>query len=109
MTLSSDGAIVIDLANGQEAEYARADLECLKEIGIDPDAPTPEWVIEEAFAYHRAGAQCLRKLGFTIGAAPSYQTFKDTYETHAWWPWDEVPELDQPVAEKKCPTPPPTY
>jgi uncharacterized protein YceK len=109
VTVNREGHISANFPAGLEAEYASADRACLKKIGIDPNAPTPENVIIDAYGIHQNGAKCLRKAGWPISKAPTLQTFKDTYETNAWFPWEEVPDSDLNEALKLCPGPEPTY
>jgi hypothetical protein len=109
VTVNREGHISANFPPGLKAEYASADRACLKKIGIDPNAPTPENVINDAYEIHQNGARCLRKAGWPISKAPTLQTFKDTYETNAWFPWEEVPDSDLNEALKLCPGPEPTY
>lgn len=109
VAVDDNGAIVADFERGREADYQRDDTTCLKRLGIDPDAPTPDSMIEADYPFYVKSANCLRKGGWPISATPSLQTFKDTYNTNPWFPWDEVPEADWTEAYQKCPPPEPDY
>ena len=109
VTVNGEGQIVANFRADLEAEYEQDNLACLKKIGIDPDAPTPENVVNDAYGIYQNGAKCLRKAGWPISKAPTFQTFKDTYETDAWFPWEEIPDVDLDEAVKLCPGPEPTY
>jgi hypothetical protein len=109
VTVNAEGQISANFVAELEAEYESDDVTCLKKIGIDPNAPTPESVINDAYGIHQNGAKCLRKAGWKISKAPTFQTFKDTYLTDTWFPWDEVPDTELREALKQCPAPEPTY
>ncbi len=93
----------------RQADYEKDNRDCVVQLGIDPDAPTPEKVVEKAYGLYKNGASCLRTAGWNISPAPSLQRFKDTYEAAPWYPWAEVPVADMTAALKLCPAPAPTY
>lgn len=95
--------------SNRQAEYENDNTACLLKLGIDPDAPTPAAVVEEAYGIYLDGAKCLTSAGWTISKPPSLQTFKDTYETSPWYPWAEIPEQEAAEALSQCPGPLPTY
>lgn len=109
VTVTNEGAITADLTPGTEQEYDADDDACLRGLGADPDAPTPEHLVKEAYRQSTSGANCLRHAGWHISPAPSFETFRDSYETHVWYPWSEVPIADTEQALKRCPAPEPTY
>lgn len=96
-------------ASNRQSEYEDDNRTCLVALGVDPEAPTPPHVVEEAYRIYVDGAQCLASSGWPISRAPSIQTFKDTYETAPWYPWGEVPPEDMADALTQCPGPAPTY
>lgn len=95
--------------SNRQAEYENDNKACLLELGIDPDAPTPATVVEDAYKLYLEGAKCLTSAGWAVTEPPSLQTFKDTYETSPWYPWSEVPEQEMAEALSQCPGPVPTY
>lgn len=109
VSVRDDASISIDLKAGTEAAYDRDDARCLKELGVDPDAPPSEAVFKNAYAQSVEGAACLREAGWSISPKPTYGTFKSTYETAPWYPWGEVPERESDDALQACPAPGPQY
>jgi hypothetical protein len=107
--VDDNSQIVATYPSTQQAEYERDSRECLVELGVDPDAPTPENLVESAYPQYKAGAACLRSSGWSISKAPSLQRFKETYETEPWFPWAEIPIEDLTMALEQCPAPEPTY
>ncbi|MFF1877166.1 hypothetical protein [Leifsonia sp. NPDC058230] len=109
MKVGGDATITAQLKPGTEVEYRKDDTECLRKLGVDPDAPPTEAQYKQAYSDSKSGAVCLREGGWHISEPPTYLTFKDTYDTDPWYPWAQVPEIDFEEAVKKCPTPEPTY
>ncbi|MFF1632489.1 hypothetical protein [Leifsonia sp. NPDC058248] len=95
--------------SNRQSEYEADNRQCLVELGIDPDAPTSEAIVVDAYRIYKDGANCLSDAGWDISDSPSLQKFKDTYESDPWYPWSEVPEQDATEALKLCPGPEPTY
>lgn len=109
VTVRSDASISLNLKPGTEDAYDRDDATCLKELGVDPKAPPSEQVLRNAYSQSVSGADCLRESGWSVSKAPTFATFKDKYETDAWYPWAEVPVGDSELALKACPAPGPQY
>jgi hypothetical protein len=109
VTLDEQGAIALALPDGKEAEYNSDDLACLKELGADPDSPTPKSVVAWQYKAFLKAAKCLRKAGWQVTVEPTLQTFEDTYETDPWIPWDQVPTGDLIKSYELCPPPKPGY
>lgn len=107
--VDDEARITADLKPGTETDYNQDDVACLKKLGIDPDAPPTDAQYRQAYADSVKGAKCLRAGGWQISAAPTFGTFKDTYDSDPWYPWAEVPDIDAEDAAQQCPTPEPTY
>ena len=108
-TVTDRGEIAARYPSNKQSEYEMDNLECLRSLGVDPDAPTPEAVVESSYLIYKAGAACLEAAGWPVSPVPSLQTFKDTYETNPWFPWTEVPVDSMAEALEKCPGPEPMY
>ena len=107
--VEEDAAITATLKPGTEADYHKDDTACLKKLGVDPDAPPTEAQYEQAYKDSVRGADCLRESGWSVSRSPTFETFKDTYDSNAWYTWAEVPDEDFEEAVRQCPTPDPTY
>ncbi|BDZ48104.1 hypothetical protein GCM10025867_03450 [Frondihabitans sucicola] len=109
VSVSEDASISANLRPGTEESYDDDDRTCLKELGVDVDAPPSDALLKRAYKESKAGAECLRSAGWQISRAPTYVTFKDTYDSDAWYPWAEVPLEDSEDAITACPAPEPHY
>lgn len=109
VTVRDDATITADLEPGTESDYRQDDANCLKSLGIDPDAPPTQAQLRRAYEVSVKGAACLRDGGWSISNAPTFDTFVDKYESDPWYPWAEVSDEDFAEATKLCPTPEPTY
>jgi hypothetical protein len=108
-TVSADGSLESNFPSSQGDDFDRDDIACQREVGIDPEAPTPQEVVKRDYKLYVEAARCLRNHGWPIGDPPTLQTFLDTYETDPWMPWDSVPGTDADRAEVACPFPEPSY
>jgi hypothetical protein len=109
VAVDQDGSFGSNFPDDQRDDYNRDSLACQKAVGIDPDLPTPTYLVRQQYKDFLQGASCLRKLGWPISKAPTLATFEDTYESDPWIPWDEVPQDDEFKALKHCPFPEATY
>lgn len=109
VSVQEDASISVDLKPGTEADYRHDDDQCLKRLGIDPDASPSRTQLRQAYEASVQGAACLREGGWTISTAPTFDTFEDHYDSDPWYPWAEVPDEDFAEAARSCPTPEPTY
>lgn len=109
VSVGDDAAITADLTPGTESDYRRDDDDCLKQLGIDPEAPPTSAQLRDAYDDSLKGAECLQNGGWATSPAPTFETFADTYDTAPWYPWAEVPDEDFTKAVSLCPTPEPTY
>jgi hypothetical protein len=107
--VNDEAQIEATYPSNRQAEYERDNHDCLVKLGADPNAPTPQRLVEKSYPQYKKGAECLREAGWEISEAPSLQQFKETYESAPWFPWAEVPTADMADALTKCPAPEPTY
>lgn len=98
-----NGAITVDVPQAQKTAYEADNLECLREIGIDPDAPLSESDYESIYAWHVDIAECLEGAGLPTPDVPSYEVFRSTYDSAPWIPWSEIQGPDYDRAADACP------
>lgn len=98
-----NGAITIEIAEDQRDLYEADNLECVRETGIDPDAPLSEDDYEAIFEWHLDIDECLRGAGWPTPPVPSYEVFRSTYESDPWIPWSELSGPDFERAVEACP------
>lgn len=115
---SSGSGSDIELS-GTEAQWASQQLAlyiCDAQYPIDPANDLPLTDDELRYLYdYLAGSlrECLSGVGFETSSPPSFQAFKDQYDTDPWSPWGEAadsqsmtqPEFDELNAA--CPQVPP--
>lgn len=97
------GAIEIDVPSDQKRQYEDDSAECLREVGIDPDAPLTEEQYRAVYDWSREVARCLEGAGFAVPEAPSYEVFRSTYDSNPWIPWSLVDGPDLGRAGAACP------
>ncbi|WP_230671708.1 hypothetical protein [Rathayibacter sp. Leaf248] len=101
--LQDDGTIFADFPEEQVEAYQADSTACLKEAGIDPDAPMTQDQYRAAFAWYEEIASCLLDAGWSVPDKPSYEVFKTSYDTDPWIPWSEVPGEQIMDAHSTCP------
>lgn len=98
-----EGAIQADVPREQSAAYQADNLQCLREVGFDPDAELTEEEYRAVYAWHEEIAQCLEGAGWSTPEQPSFEVFRETYDTDPWIPWSEVEGKDLERATEACP------
>jgi hypothetical protein len=98
-----EGAIEIDVPTAQQEQYEKDSTDCLREVGIDPDAPLTEEQYRAVYDWSLEVARCLEGAGFAVPVAPSYEVFRSTYDSDPWIPWSLVEGSDLGRAGAACP------
>lgn len=98
-----EGAIEIDVPTAQQEQYEKDSADCLREVGIDPDAPLTEEQFRAVYDWSLVVARCLEGAGFAVPDAPSFEVFRSTYDSDPWIPWSLVEGPDLGRAGNACP------
>lgn len=98
-----------EYANAEQldADYDRADGECLQEIGDMPvAAPLTDGELRQLYEDSLETAECLRRYGEQPGTPPSFEKFASDYRSRGvaipWSPYQTVQTTD---LEAFCPQP----
>ncbi len=98
-----NGAIEVEVPDEQAQQYESDSLDCLRETGIDPDAPLTEKQYRAAYGWSKELAECLEGAGWPVPPTPSFEVFRDTYDEDPWLPWSFVEGKDLGRAGELCP------